>query len=98
MRRCIGVAEVESSNSDPCLQVSAFGQVGELLNHSSIVLVRRNKTECVWVNECKGEKKMGVSGGVELLRGHAVTLAIAEIPTLKITYLTSLGASATLGT
>jgi hypothetical protein len=98
VRGRLWVAEIEASYGNPCLDVAIFGQVGEVFHQGYIIWVRRNKAECVWVNEAEGKKQMGVSLCVELFWRHAVTLSGSYVPRLIVADGSSFRASTSLGT
>lgn len=85
VRRRLRVAEVKAAYSDPRLWATVFGEVGKVSHQGDVVLVRRNKTECIWVNESEGKEQMGVSFGVKVLWRNTVTLAGPHVPRLIVT-------------
>lgn len=96
MRRGLLITHVETADSDPSLELTALGEVGEFTHLLGIVVVGGGNLEAGRVDESKGIEKMGEACCVELLGGLCVAFTCTHIPRLVVADSSTVGAAAAL--
>lgn len=96
MRRGLLITHIETADSDPSLELTALGEVGEFTHLLGIVVVGGGDLEAGRVDKGKGVEKMGEACCVELLGGLGVTFTCTHIPRLVVANGSTVGATTTL--